>query len=133
MNDDTETDFLYKTHARFMDNVANLDARVVSRLREARTLAVAEAGRHQPVWRARRWTLPAGAVAIAFAGVTTGLLWWSLGSQPAVPFAADSSQDMAIVLSSDNLDMYADMDFYSWLQAQQQSSDPNNSTGNNNG
>ncbi|MGH8377418.1 MAG: hypothetical protein ACRER7_00530 [Gammaproteobacteria bacterium] len=130
MNDDTETDFLYKTHARFVDSVANLDARIVARLREARRLAVVEAERHRPVWCVRRWALPAGALAIAFAGVAAGLVWWSLGSQPAVPFAANNSEDMAIVMSSDNLDMYADIDFYSWLQAQQPDATQDDAGGN---
>ena len=36
------------------------------------------------------------------------------------------------MLSNDNLDMYADMDFYSWLQAQQQNA-PEDSGANNHG
>ncbi|MGB9428556.1 MAG: hypothetical protein WCC11_01550 [Gammaproteobacteria bacterium] len=135
MNTETEMIFLNKARRLFTDSAAGLDARILARLREARARAVEAAERRQPFWRIRRWTLPAGAIAVVFALVAGGLVWWNLGSQPAVPFATTNNEDMAIVLSSDNLDMYADMDFYRWLQAQQQQQNesPTDAGANNNG
>lgn len=131
----TESDFLNKAHALFTESTANVDVHVLTRLRQARTQAVAEAETRSPVWRARPWALPAGAAAIVCALVVAGIVWWNLGVQPSVPFAANNGEDMAIVLSNDNLDMYADMDFYQWLQAQQQQQNPSqtDSGANNNG
>ncbi|MGH8396886.1 MAG: hypothetical protein ACRETA_01390 [Gammaproteobacteria bacterium] len=133
MNDEPENAFIRRARERFVDSVANLDARSMARLREARIRVVAEAGRRRLGWYARPWALPAGAASILIVAVAVGVLWWNVNPQPTVPLTANNSEDMAIMMSNDNLDMYADMDFYSWLQAQQQNSDPNNSAGNNNG
>ncbi|MGA9852941.1 MAG: hypothetical protein WBR15_08435 [Gammaproteobacteria bacterium] len=137
MNNETETAYLRKAHASFEASTLRLDARIVARLREARARAVAAAGQNRPLWHVRPWALPAGAAAILVVAVAAGVLWLNVNSQPAVPFAASNSEDMAIVLSNDNLDMYADMDFYRWLQAQQQqqqqNATQNDSGGNNNG
>lgn len=131
----TESDFLNKAHVLFTESTAKVDAHILTRLRQARTQAVAAAEARSPVWRARPWALPAGAAAIVCALVVAGIVWWNLGVQPSVPFAANNGEDMAIVLSNDNLDMYADMDFYQWLQAQQQQQNPSqtDSGANNNG
>ena len=134
MNQNSETAFLHKAHTAFVDSLSRLDARVLGRLREARARALAAVQRHPPWWRARSWTLPTGAAAVVLAAVACGILWWNQNSQPVVPFAAgNNTEDMAIVLGNDNLDMYADMDFYRWLQAQQQNAPQGDSGGNSNG
>ncbi|MGH8363468.1 MAG: hypothetical protein ACRESQ_08985, partial [Gammaproteobacteria bacterium] len=86
-------------------------------------------------WRRPAWGASLSAAVIVVAAVIGSLVWWNLNSQPSVPFAANNGEDMAIVLSNDNLDMYADMDFYRWLQAQQQQSPKTQSEsgGSNNG
>lgn len=129
-----EADFLDKVRGRFAGSVAQLDARTLARLREARTRALAAAGSHTPWWRAR-WALPAGVAAVAGAIVIAGVVWLNVGTSPNpnVPFAAHSNEDMAIELSGDNLDMYADMDFYRWLQVQQQDASQTDSGNQSNG
>jgi len=130
MNQHSETAFLHKAHTAFVDSLDRLDARVLARLREGRARAVAAVERHPPWRRTRSWTLPAGAAAAALVAVACAILWWNQNSQPAVPFAADNNtEDMAIVLGNDNLDMYADMDFYRWLQAQQPQNAPQGDSG----
>ena len=137
MNNDSETALLHKAHAVFNDSTIGLHARVLARLREGRERAVAETERRRSFWRVHPWALPAGAVAILFVAAVGGLIWSNPASQPAAPFTADNNNaDMAIVLSSDNLDMYADMDFYRWLgnrQQQQQNVPQGDTRGNNNG
>ena len=135
MNNEAENLMLDKARAAFRESVTALDAGTVARLRAARECALQQARMPAAFWRRPLWSLPLGAAAIVLAVVAGGLLWWNLNSQPSVPFAASNGEDMAIVLSNDNLDMYADMDFYRWLQAQQQQSAPSQtgSGGNNNG
>lgn len=130
----TETDFLQKTHEVFTGSIERLNASTLTRLREARARALAAAGTKAPVplWRSR-WALPAGAAAAVCAIIVASVLWLDFGSQPGVPFAAHSNEDMAIEFSGDNLDMYADMDFYRWLQVQQQDAPQAASDSNSNG
>jgi len=136
MNTETENLVVEKARAVFRENVAALDAGTLARLRAARTQAVEQAQVPTAFWRRPVWGVPLSAAAIVLAAVIGGLVWWNLNAQPKVPFAATNGEDMAIVLSNDNLDMYADMDFYRWLQAQQQqqqNSSPTDSGANNNG
>lgn len=138
MNDANENRMLEKAHAAFRESVAALDDGTLARLRAARERALEGVRTKAAFWRRPAWSLPLSAAAIVLAAVVAGVLWWNLDSQPGVPFATSNGEDMAIVLSNDNLDMYADMDFYRWLQAQQQqpSGTPSTQTesgGNNNG
>ena len=138
MNDANENLTLEKARAAFLESVATLDAGTLARLRAARERALEEVRTQTAFWRRPAWSLPLSAAAIVLAAVVAGVVWWNLDSQPGVPFATNNGEDMAIVLSNDNLDMYADMDFYRWLQAQQQQSPgaPTTQTdrgGNNNG
>jgi hypothetical protein len=134
MQENSESRFLNKARTGFMDTVDRLDAQTLTSLREARAHATKSVTDRQPLWRARPWTLPTGAIAIGLVAIACGIFWWNQSPQPTVPFATgNNGEDMAIVLGSDNLDMYADMDFYRWLQAQQQSAPQDNSGGNNSG
>lgn len=114
----TEADFLHKVQAVFATSVAELDPRSIARLRQARSAALAAGATPRPLWRSR-WTLSAGAAALVGAAVIASVVWLHSGPRPEVPFAAHSNEDMSIELSGDNLDMYADMDFYTWLQTQE--------------
>lgn len=88
----------------------DLDPWVATRLAAARRDALRIAGRRQHAWR--RWSLPVG---LAFALALSLAVWrpW----QPVVPAANTqaTADDMEIMLSDDNLELYADLDFYAWL------------------
>lgn len=127
---DYDSRFLEQVRSVYTASLSSLDEKVVARLRTARQRAVAEADRRQPVWRTQPWALPAGVTALALAVIIGGALFWPQNEPANVPFAAANNNDMAIVLSNDNLDMYADMDFYSWLQAQQQEQPGQEQSGN---
>lgn len=134
MNNDSPTGdnrFLERSRDAFAASVAMLDAGVITRLQAARRHALtAASGHRQSIWRAHPLALPAGLAAMVLVGVLSSILLWNQNQQPNVPFAAANNNDMAIVLSNDNLDMYADMDFYRWLQAQQQNQSGQESTDN---
>lgn len=135
MNEATDSRMLEKARRAFRESVAALDATTLRRLREARERALQEAQTPPAVWRRPVWGASLGAAAVVVAAVVGALVWWNVNPQPSVPFATNNGEDMAIVLSNDNLDMYADMDFYRWLQAQQQQSSKTQSEsgGDNNG
>lgn len=136
MNNETENRMLEKAREAFRESVTALDAGTLQRLRAARERALEQIRTPAALWRRPAWSVPLSAAAVVLAAVVAGLVWWSLNSQPNVPFASNNGEDMAIVLSNDNLDMYANMDFYQWLQAQQQqqsSGTQTNNGGNNNG
>jgi hypothetical protein len=55
--------------------------------------------------------------------VVGGALWWNglMGPTAAPePFNTAGNEDLPIVLTSDSLDMYADLDFYQWLESEDQ-------------
>lgn len=134
MNTNSETTFLHKARTAFVDSLDQLDTRVLARLRVARMRAVESATSHPTLWHRRFWALPAGAMVVLLVAFASGVLWWNQNSQPAVPFATgNNTEDMAIVLGNDNLDMYADMDFYRWLQVQQQTAPQSDSGDNSSG
>jgi len=104
----------------FLASAAGLDAATLARLKEARLKAVEAVEAPQSAWGG--WRIPAGATALLAVAVVGSALWWTGLTSPAVapePFAtAGNNEDLPIVLTSDNLDMYADLDFYQWLEAQ---------------
>ncbi|HET7922867.1 MAG TPA: hypothetical protein VFM15_08955 [Gammaproteobacteria bacterium] len=120
----TEADFVERVRRAHAAQCAALDDEVLTRLATARRLAVERVRRRPTFWQASDWRLPAGAVALVLAGVVAGWLGWNASRPAAAPFDSASNGDLAIVLSNDNLDMYANMDFYRWLQAQQQPAQP---------
>ena len=119
----TETDENLTRRARevFLASVSGLDAGVLARLRESRRKAVEAAEAREPA-RHLGWRVPAGAMALVAVGVVAGALLWNGVTAPVAapePFAgAGNNDDLPIVLTSDSMDMYADLDFYQWLEAQ---------------
>lgn len=102
----------------FLASAAALDAGTLARLKAARLKAV-EAASAQPAWSG--WRIPAGAAALLAVAVVGSALWWTGLTSPAAapePFTTAGNEDLPIVLTSDNLDMYADLDFYQWLESQ---------------
>jgi Protein of unknown function (DUF3619) len=93
-----------------------LDGATLSRLNRARQAALAE--RRSPV---RGWTLGASlagaALAVAFA---FGIVRHTAPVTPADPFVAGQSVDADELTADDNPDLYENLDFYAWLDAQQQ-------------
>jgi hypothetical protein len=116
-----EMDDIFANRARklFLVSAGRLDPQTLARLREARRRAVDVVDQKRP-GVSLGWRLPASALALAFVGVIGGALWTG-GSAPApsASFTA-ASIDAPMMMTSDNLDMYADLDFYQWMESQDQ-------------
>lgn len=104
------------------ESAAGLDAQTLSRLNRARQAALAGA---RP--RAQRWFIPTGlasacvlllAVAAWHAYVPPG----GVAATPALPLTA-AGGDIDLVSSDDSLELYQNLEFYAWLDAQDQDSD----------
>ncbi|MGE5625320.1 MAG: DUF3619 family protein [Bacillota bacterium] len=117
----TEKDdiFAQKAKAAFDASLAGLDQEILARLRAARARAVDAVGQPAPWFQG--WRLPAGAAALLTVGVLGGLLWLGLGGSnaPATPFS-NANTDAPLMMANDSIDLYADMDFYQWMAAQDQ-------------
>jgi Protein of unknown function (DUF3619) len=124
--DDATGDSLLERRSRevFDERVANLDARTRSRLNRARqaALAAARGEARGRVWNSR-WLLPVGSAA-ALALVTVSTVQFmrdsKQGTSAVAPVVVASAvDDIEILTSSDELDMLQNVDFYAWLDTQQ--------------
>jgi Protein of unknown function (DUF3619) len=117
-----ENDDIFARKARevFLASTDRLDPEVLDRLRAARARAVEAVG--QPArWQMQDWRLPAGVAALVTVAVLGGLLWMGGANTPAPGSAfSNANSDAPLMMANDNLDMYADMDFYQWMAAQDQ-------------
>lgn len=117
MNDQSEQKFLERSRATFDRSVAELDPAVCARLARARRAALANIA--QPASRHLAWGwLPAGAVASIAVGLFVTLLWIKPAPDHPVALIAENSADLDILLAEDDLDLYADLEFYTWLDSQ---------------
>jgi len=99
------------------ESAEQLDETMAARLRRGREAALGE-------WRERRtwrpWLVPAASLG-ALAALVTGL-WLSLGTGPNEPeplaSAVDSASEMDLLLAGDSIEMFEDLDFYAWLDAE---------------
>ncbi|MDR3386625.1 MAG: hypothetical protein P4L92_06185 [Rudaea sp.] len=112
---------------RLLDQSAEgLDAATLSRLNRARQAALAA---HRPR-RRQHWFLPAG-LASTCVLLLAVVAWHSYAPSgaarmPALPLTAtgnSSGSDIDLVSGDDSLELYQDLEFYAWLDAQDQGSD----------
>jgi hypothetical protein len=121
-----EDAFAKKAKQEFDESVARLDGETQSRLNRARHAALAEVGNSRPVWV--QWAPAAG---VAAAAVLVVVMW---SGDPAidldtVPAVAD---DMEILLTEDSLEMLEDLEFYSWIDFDEETEalpEPENNVG----
>lgn len=98
------------------ESAETLDAATLSRLNRARQTALAQSGGVRSNW----------IVGVGFAGLALiVLLVFGLGQHSApppasLPVAVEQVGDADALASDDNLDLYENLDFYAWLDAQQQ-------------
>ena len=121
----SEKDDIFSRKARevFLASAERLDPEVMARLRAARARAVGAVGQPRARWQAYGWRLPAGAAALLFVAVVGGVLLVRGGTgAPAgtAPFAVGGNDDEPVVFTGDNLDLYADQDFYQWMETEDQ-------------
>jgi hypothetical protein len=103
--------FVSRARELFDDSVERLDAATLSRLNQGRHRALAELETTKPKGQWLRWAPAAG---IATAAVVTVMVM-----NAPVPVATDESftaSDFEMLLEDDGLEMFEDLEFYSWLE-----------------
>lgn len=112
--------FEERTRRVFDESVDALDAATLSRLNRARRAALAGQDRPGPI---AGWRPVATAAVVAVLAVA---LW--LGQAPnrpvtepevAVAVAPEDADDLEIVLQDEDLDMLAELEFYAWMDAEE--------------
>ena len=117
-----EMDDIFANRARdaFLASTGKLDPQVLARLSEARRRVVDMVAEGKAPGRHLGWRIPASAMALAFVGVIGGALWMGGSNTSAQAPFTTASTDAPLMMTGDNLDMYADMDFYQWMETQDQ-------------
>ena len=121
-----ESAFIESAKNHFDDSVSGLDAETQSRLNQGRQAALAELDKAKPVWV--QWAPATGVAAAAVVAV----VMWSGNPVPddvAVPAVAT---DMEILLTEDSLEMLEDLEFYSWIDFEEETDsigEPQNNVG----
>jgi hypothetical protein len=113
MSDDERT--LLAGLRRHLDAaVHDLDGATVTRLRAARREALRGADRaRRPAWL---WPL-ASALSTGIVVAVAAALWLSAGPARA-PLPGAGIEDLEVIASFDQVDLYTDTDFYRWLAEQ---------------
>ena len=121
MNDRNKTAdddaFVEKASQLFDASVDGLDGETRSKLNRGRQAALAELQTG-----GRRWTqwVPAGGVAVA---AVAALIVWSMSLQVPELDAPGVASDMEILLTEDSLEMLEDLEFYSWIDLDGETTD----------
>ena len=110
MNSDADDkSFLAASKAVLDESVRDLDAEVTTRLRQARYKALD--AKPAPF----RWLVPASSLAAVSVAVFAIALWLS---QPSRPAPVQGVEDLEILSSAENLELFDDLEFYHWLAVQ---------------
>lgn len=114
-SEDLDADrFTAAAKATFDDSVDSLDAATLSRLNQNRQRALA--GR-SPLSPLVSWWLPASGVTAA--ALVAVVLW--TGSESVVELTPPSvASDLEIILEVDDFEMLQDLEFYSWIDLDEQ-------------
>lgn len=115
-NEERDKIFLENVKTVLDQDTADLDAATLSRLRQIRYAAMEESETSQSNWW-RRFRLPA--VALVTASLIATFTFVQMRT-PEELSATNTFEDMEIIASNDQLDLYEDFDFYAWLAEEQQ-------------
>ena len=118
MNESDPQPLVAAVRARLDESAQSLDAATLSRLNRARQAALAQQSRGR-----RAWWLPVAGLATSCALVFAVVAWYP-SAHLAGPVAATrpAASPEAEFASDDGLDFYQDLEFYAWLDAQEQES-----------
>jgi len=108
---DTAADMAFTDNAQrlFNESVEGLDGQTRSRLNRGRQLALEELKTGRPAWV--QWAPAAG---VAAAAVFAVVLW--TGNPPVDELTPEASvADFEILLTEDSFEMLEDLEFYSWI------------------
>jgi hypothetical protein len=119
-----EDGFAEEARQLFDESVDCLDAETRSKLNRGRQVALAElqsGGRRWVQWA------PAGGVAVA---AVAALLVWTGSPQIDELATPEVASDMEILLTEDSLEMLEDLEFYSWIELDDDSTEAEEPTNN---
>lgn len=117
----TDNNLEQRSRELFDNSVANLDARTRSRLNQARQAALQAAGAKSTHTRfGARWLMPVGSAAALMLVVLTSVQVMRPGRDTLTngSAVANTVDDVEILTSSDELEMLQNVDFYAWLDTQ---------------
>lgn len=110
MNDPTNNDdFAAKAKGVFDDSVERLDGAALSRLNQGRHAALESLAGAEVSAQWRRWVPAGGVAAVALVSVLV------LRPAEVVDIPGEVTADFEILLEGESLEMYQDLEFYSWL------------------
>ena len=118
--------FAESAKAHFDASVQGLDGQTQSRLNQARHKALAELDSGRPAWV--QWAPVTGVAAAAVVAV----VMWSGAPQTGDLAAPAVASDMEILLTEDSLEMLEDLEFYSWMELDEETdglAEPENHVG----
>jgi hypothetical protein len=112
-SEEREDAFVDEVRRMLDQSGSEVDARVRMRLRSARLRALEAAQEHVP-WYVRipRW-VGAGALATVMVLIIAVTLWLSAERSA---LTARQVEDMELMATHEQLEMYKDLDFYRWLE-----------------
>ena len=111
----SEDKFIKKAKDALQDSVDNLDAATLSKLNQARQQAISQLDKPK---RARRFNW-APVTGLAAAMVLTSVFMFR--SQEIINTVDNGVDEMEIIASNNNLELYEELDFYLWLLEEQPS------------
>ena len=113
MNKTDET-LVQQTKEAFDQSVDGLDAATLSRLNRGRQAALTEALQPQRQWL--RWIPATGVAAAVFLAVLT------IQGPGDIEVISAPAADLEILLGEESIEMLEDLEFYSWLETQEDES-----------
>jgi hypothetical protein len=115
--------FVEQAKKHFDESVANLDGATRSRLNQGRQAALAELGAGP-----RQWVQWAPAAGVAAAAVVAVVLW--TGNPPVDELTPPTATaDIEILLTEDSFEMLEDLEFYSWIDLEEETDAPGGNVG----
>ncbi|MEP6511929.1 MAG: hypothetical protein ABJB02_10070 [Dokdonella sp.] len=101
-------------------SAASLDAATLSRLNRTRQAALVQRRRNAGLG----WLIGAGLAGATLALLLAFGITHHHALSPAVaPLALEQGAEVDVVVAEDNLELYENLDFYAWLDAEQQDGD----------
>lgn len=118
MNESDKPSWVADARALLDASTHSLDAASLSRLNRARQAALAQRQRS-----VRTWWLPAAGLAASCALVLAAVEWFPHPRPTVAPAMHAVAADAEVAAADDSLEFYQDLEFYAWLDAQEQDSD----------
>lgn len=108
---DEDKAFLERSKKLFDESVQEIDGKTQSQLNRGRHKALAELQPRKGVRALTGWAPATGAAAAA----VVAAVMWNSNAPPVDSAPASSATDFEILLDGDSLEMFEDLEFYSWM------------------